>query len=40
MAMAGMRELFLGVYSGRIHELSEIGKVWKPKLIEEILNAR
>lgn len=27
---------FLGVYSGRIHQDSEIGIVWKPAVIEEI----
>ena len=39
MAMAGSQTLFLGVYSGRIHDDSEIGMVWRPNLIEEILNA-
>lgn len=29
---------FLGVYSGRIHKDSEIGRVWRPILIREILN--
>lgn len=28
---------FLGVYSGRIHEQAEIGRVWRPSVIEEIL---
>ena len=28
---------FLGVYSGRIHDLAEIGRVWRPSVIEEIL---
>ncbi len=29
--------LFLGVYSGRIHGESEIGIVWRPKVISEVL---
>lgn len=29
---------FLGVYSGRIEELSEIGRVWKPETIHEIID--
>ena len=35
-----MRDMtkFLGVYSGRIHKDSEIGIVWKPLVIEEILS--
>jgi Trypsin-like peptidase domain len=28
---------FLGVYSGRIHEQSEIGIVWKPEALKEVL---
>lgn len=28
--------LFLGIYSGRIDEVSEIGMVWRPVLIDEI----
>lgn len=28
---------FLGVYSGRIHDQSEIGIVWKPQVIAQIL---
>jgi hypothetical protein len=31
---------FLGIYSGRIHGQAEIGKVWRPSLIEEIVSAR
>lgn len=34
----GISTRFLGVYSGRIHEESDVGRVWKPFLIEEILN--
>jgi len=38
MIMAsGPRTRFLGVYSGRIHIDSEIGIVWRPFLIQEIL---
>ncbi|KNZ68662.1 hypothetical protein Tfer_2753 [Thermincola ferriacetica] len=33
----GVTTKFLGVYSGRIHNEAEIGKVWKPKVISEIL---
>lgn len=29
-------KLFLGVYSGRIHSDSEVGKVWKPHVIRNI----
>lgn len=32
----GMRTLFLGVYSGRIGGDSELGLVWRPRLINEI----
>lgn len=34
----GIRDKFLGIYSGRIHSDSEIGIVWKPIVIHEILN--
>ncbi len=37
MAQAGSSTLFLGVYSGRIHGQSEIGIVWRPHVISEIL---
>lgn len=30
---------FLGVYSGRIHDDAEIGRVWRPKVVREILDA-
>lgn len=33
----GVATLFLGVYSGRIHGQAEIGRVWRPLVIEEIL---
>jgi hypothetical protein len=29
---------FMGIYSGRIDTETEIGRVWKPKVLEEILN--
>jgi hypothetical protein len=32
----GMVTKFLGVYSGRIRDDVEIGRVWKPKVITEI----
>lgn len=28
---------FLGIYSGRIHEFADVGMVWKPHLISEIV---
>lgn len=34
---SGTATLFLGVYSGRISDDAEIGRVWRPYLIEEIL---
>lgn len=30
---------FLGIYSGRIHEQSDVGIVWKPSVISEVLRA-
>lgn len=33
----GTSTKFLGVYSGRIHGQAEIGRVWRPNLIDEIL---
>jgi hypothetical protein len=35
---AGMATKFMGIYSGRIHEDSEVGKVWRPSVLPEILN--
>lgn len=35
--IGGRIEKFLGVYSGRINAESELGRVWKPKAIEQIL---
>lgn len=37
MSSSGYRTLFLGVYSGRLPGDSEIGSVWRPRLIREIL---
>ncbi len=34
----GFTTKFLGVYSGRINDDAEIGRVWRPHLINEILN--
>lgn len=33
----GTATKFLGVYAGRIHDASEIGRVWRPFVIQEIL---
>ncbi len=30
---------FMGIYSGRIHGEAEIGKVWRPEVISQILRA-
>lgn len=38
LILSGGVTKFLGIYSGRIHEYAEIGKVWKPHLINDILN--
>jgi len=35
---SGQATRFLGVYSGTIYDTSEIGRVWRPKVIDEILN--
>jgi len=37
IASSGIKTLFMGVYSGRI-AVAEIGKVWRPYLIKEIIN--
>lgn len=34
----GITTKLLGIYSGRIHEDSEVGIVWKPYLIKEIID--
>lgn len=36
----GMATKLLGVYAGRIHDASEIGRVWRPFVIQEILSRR
>ena len=33
----GTTDRFLGVYSGRIHDQADVGMVWKPKVLAEIL---
>jgi hypothetical protein len=30
---------FIGVYAGRIHDAAEIGLVWRPRVVEEVLAA-
>ncbi len=37
MATGGISTRFLGVYSGRIYDQSEIGRVWRPHVITKIL---
>lgn len=39
MATSGMRTKFLGIYSGQ-WTISELGKVWFPKVIYELLNKK
>jgi len=34
----GVVSMFLGVYSGRINENSDLGKVWKPYVVSEIID--
>ena len=38
--LGGVTTKFIGIYAGRIHKLSEIGRVWRPFLIQEILGGR
>lgn len=38
LAGGGLQTLFLGVYSGRIHGEAEIGRVWRAKVVREILS--
>jgi hypothetical protein len=33
----GFQTKFLGIYAGRIHEQSEIGRVWRPHVVSELL---
>lgn len=40
MLAGGVTTKLVGVYSGRIHEDSEVGRVWRPFLINEILEQR
>jgi hypothetical protein len=36
----GMQTRLLGIYAGRIHGESEIGRVWRPFLIQEIIEKK
>lgn len=36
----GMSTKFVGVYAGRIHDASEIGRVWRPFVIQEVLGGK
>ena len=36
--LSGTGIKFLGVYSGRIHDQADIGRVWRPDLIQDLLN--
>ena len=38
--MGGSADRFLGVYSGRIHDQADVGMVWKPRVLAEILEGR
>lgn len=33
----GLTTKFLGVYSGRIHDSAEIGRVWRPEVVTQLL---
>jgi len=35
----GMITEFMGVYSGRINEESDIGKVWKASILKELVES-
>lgn len=35
----GITTKFLGVYSGRIRDDAELGRVWRPRVVDEILSA-
>lgn len=37
MSMSRFQDKLLGIYAGRIHEDSEVGRVWRPSLIHDIL---
>jgi hypothetical protein len=36
----GMATKFMGVYAGRIHDLSEIGRVWRPFVLSELFRRK
>lgn len=38
LAGGGIYTKFLGLYSGRLHDQSEIGRVWRPQVITETLS--
>jgi len=38
--MSGMGTKFVGVYAGRIHDAAEIGRVWRPFVIDEVLQGK
>lgn len=38
ITFSGTVTAFIGVYSGRIHPDAEVGRVWRPRLIREIIN--
>jgi hypothetical protein len=37
---SGQMERFIGVYSGRINEQSDLGRVWKKEVISDIVNGK
>jgi hypothetical protein len=36
----GISTKFLGIYAGRIHDESEIGRVWRPFVLQEVLGGK
>ena len=36
----GVATKFLGIYAGRIHDDSEIGRVWRPFVLQELLQGK
>lgn len=37
MNMGGQATRFLGIYSGRIHAQADVGMVWKPQVLDQII---
>lgn len=35
----GTKSIFMGIYSGRLHPESDIGIVWRPNILREVLDA-